>query len=251
MPDLKNTIAFLYLQETKFNRSTIYDRPRPNILPGEPFKRYKSAEKVLLKRRWEGHVDTNDLWSILQKRRSRRNYTGGPISIDELSLLLWSAQGVTAQAGPYYLRTAPSAGALYPIETYVVIERVSGIEPGIYHFDVKGFQLETISRGLFLGDLARSALGQGFIRSASCVFLWSAVLRRTMSKYGARGLRYIFLDAGHICQNLLLAAEALELGACPMAAFFDEELNEMLGLDGIEETAIYMAAIGRKRGEGL
>ena len=148
MPDLKNTIAFLYLQETKFNRSTIYDRPRPNILPGEPFKRYKNAEKVLLKRRWEGHVDTNDLWSILQKRRARRNYTGGPISIDELSLLLWSAQGVTAQAGPYYLRTAPSAGALYPIETYVVIERVSGIEPGIYHFDVKGFQLETISRGL-------------------------------------------------------------------------------------------------------
>ena len=72
-----------------------------------------------------------------------------------------------------------------------------------------------------------------------------------MSKYGARGLRYIFLDAGHICQNLLLAAEALELGACPVAAFFDEELNEMLGLDGIEETAIYMAAIGRKRGEGL
>ncbi len=246
MPDLKNTIAYLYLEETKFNRSTIYERPRPNILPGEPFKRYKTAEKVLLKRLWAGKEDgTSDLWLLLQNRRSRRNYTGGPISIEELSLLLWSAQGVTAQAGPYYLRTAPSAGALYPVETYVIAERISGVDPGIYHFDVKGFQLETIARGSFIVDVARGALGQGFIRNASCVFIWSAVLRRTMSKYGARGLRYIFLDAGHICQNLLLAAEALGLGACPVAAFFDDELNEMLEIDGNEETLIYMAAVGR------
>ena len=245
MPDLKKTIAFLYLEETKFRRETIYDRPRPNILPGEPFKRYKNAEKVLLKRSWEGETSCQDLWSVLQARRSRRNYSRAPIGLDELSLLLWASQGVTAQAGPYYLRTAPSAGALYPIETYLVVERVVDVAPGIYHFDVKGFQLEALSQGSHMNQLVSAALGQGFLRDAAVVFLWSAVPRRTMSKYGARGLRYIFMDAGNVCQNLLLAAEALGLGACPVAAFFDHELNELLGIDGIEETAIYMAAIGR------
>ena len=248
MPDLKNSLACLYIAETKFNRATIYTKPRPNILPAEPFKRYKEAEKVLLKRRWEGR-NLNDLYSLLQSRRSRRNYSRHPVSLDELSLLLWAMQGVTAQAGPYYLRTAPSAGALYPIETYVVAERVAGIGPGIYHFDVKGFQLEILQKGDYLNDVASMALGQGFLRDASCVFIWSAILRRTMSKYGSRGLRYIFMDVGHICQNMLLAVEALGLGACPVAAFFDDEVNELLGLDGKEETVIYMAALGRRRGE--
>jgi len=94
--------------------------------------------------------------------------------------------------------------------------------------------------------LVAASLGQGMIRNSAAVFVWTAVLRRTMSKYGHRGLRYIFLDAGHICQNLLLAAEALGLGACPVAAFFDRELNSLLGVDGEEESAIYMAVVGRK-----
>ncbi len=243
MPDLKKTIAYLYMEETKFDRDTLYERARPNILPAEPFKRYKAAEKVLLARRWDGKGA--ELWKVLQERRSRRNYTRAAISLGDLSILLWASQGVTAQAGPYYLRTAPSAGALYPIETYLVAGRIEGVKPGLYHYDVKGFQLETLKKGEFLNDISRMALGQGFVRDAACVFIWTSVLRRTMSKYGNRGLRYIFLDAGHICQNLMLASEALDLGACPVAAFFDMELNEFLDIDGIEETAIYLAAVGR------
>ena len=99
----------------------------------------------------------------------------------------------------------------------------------------------------FYGNkVAEAALGQSFMAKAGLVFIWSAILRRNMSKYGHRGLRYIFMDAGHICQNLLLAAEALGLGACPVAAFYDDELNTLLGLDGAEESVIYMAAVGAK-----
>ncbi len=242
MSELKKTIGYLYLQETNFHRETIDTRSRPMIAPAEPFKRYPQAEKVLLPRRWDG--ERANLWQVLQHRRSARRYSQGGISLTDLALLLWASQGVTAQAGPYYLRTAPSAGALYPIETYVVAERVDEVEPGLLHFDVRGFQLERLESGHMARKVATAALGQGFISNASAVFIWSAVLRRTMSKYGNRGLRYIYMDAGHICQNLLLAADALGLGACPVAAFYDDELNDILGVDGEEETVIYMAPVG-------
>ncbi len=242
MPELKHSIAYLYFQQTKFDRKTINSLPRPAIRPAEPFKRYEKAEKVLLPRRWDG--EERNFWEILQKRRSERRYKHEPVTRTDLALLLWASQGVTAQAGPYYLRTAPSAGALYPIETYLAVESVEGIESGLMHFDVRGFQLERLSDGPVAGDVATAALGQGFLRSASVVFIWSSIFRRNMAKYGHRGLRYIFLDAGHICQNLLLAAEALGLGACPVAAFYDDELNALLGLDGEEESVLYMAGVG-------
>ncbi len=244
MPELKHSIAYLYFQQTKFNRESINLLPRPDIRPAEPFKRYEKAEKVLLPRKWDGE-ETN-FWELLQKRRSERRYTGGPLSKLDLALLLWASQGVTAQAGPYYLRTAPSAGALYPIETYLAVEAVNEIDPGIFHFDVRGFQLERLSSNSPAADIANCALGQGFLRKASVTFVWTSIFRRNMAKYGHRGLRYILLDAGHICQNLLLAAEALGLGSCPVAAFYDDELNALLGLDGQEESVLYMAGVGVK-----
>ncbi len=243
MPELKNTIAMLFLEGTKLDRALLNRGHRPNILPAEPFKRYKNREKVLLKRKWQGA--NRDLWETLQNRRTRRNYKRGLISLEELSVMLWASQGLTAQAGPYYLRTAPSAGALYPIETYIGINMVEGVDAGLYHFDVKGFQLETLKKGNFMEDIVHIALGQGFIKNASCIFIWTAVFRRTMCKYGNRGMRYCFIDVAHICQNLLLAAETIGLGACPIAAFFDDEMNDFLEIDNKEESAIYMACIGR------
>lgn len=246
MPELKRSIAYLYLEETDLDRETIYTRPHPRIAPAPPYKGYPGAPRVLLPRRWDG--EESNFWRLLQRRRSHRNFSTDSMGITELSLLLWAAQGITAQVGDYYFRTAPSAGALYPIETYVVATAVDGVEPGIYHFDVRQFELEQLRPGRVEGALTAAALGQGMIRNATAVFIWSAVLRRTMVKYGHRGLRYIFLDAGHICQNLLLAAEALELGACPVAAFFDREIGELLGLNHQEERPIYMAVVGKKKG---
>ena len=244
MPELKHSLARLYLQETRFDRATIGNRTRPHILPAEPFKRYPDAEKVLLPRKWDG--EESNFWSLLQQRRSLRRYSPSPMNPTDLALLLWACQGVTAQAGQFYMRTAPSAGALYPIETYVAVSRIDGLEPGILHFDVKGFQLERLTEGAPGQDVAHAALDQDFLARAHAVFIWSAIPRRTIAKYGHRGLRYIFLDAGHISQNLCLAAEAIGAGACPVAAFYDNEINSLLNIDGEEETVICMAGVGLK-----
>ena len=169
------------------------------------------------------------------------------MSKNDLAQLLWACQGITAQAGPYYLRAAPSAGALYPIETYLAIERVDGIEPGLFHFDALGFQLEKLTDQPPGRVVAHGALDQVFMAKGAVIFIWTAVLRRTMGKYGHRALRYICMDVGHICQNLLLAAVALGFDACPVAAFYDDEINEFLGVDGEEESVVYMAAVGMKK----
>lgn len=246
MPELKRSIAYLYLEETDLRRETLYTRSHPRIAPAPPYKTYPKAPRVVLPRRWDG--EESNFWRLLQRRRSHRNFSPEPMGLTELSLLLWAAQGITAQVGDYYFRTAPSAGALYPVETYVAALAVDGVEPGLYHFDCRQFELEKLRGGRLEGELTSAALGQGMIRTAGAVFIWTAVLRRTMSKYGHRGLRYIFLDAGHLCQNLLLAAEALELGACPVAAFFDEEMAGLLGVNGEEERPIYLAVVGKRKG---
>ena len=242
MPDLQKTAGYRYLQETKFSRENIREKVRPHITPAPSFKEYPEAEKIDLPRNFD--KPEANLWELMQGRRSQRKFSGKPMSLDDLALLLWSTQGVSAQAGPFLLRTAPSAGALYPIETYVAVENIEGLKPGLFHFNVKGFQLERLTDNGAGSLVAQASLGQTFIGGAAVTFLWSAVLRRNMAKYGHRGMRYICLDAGHICQNLLLAVQALGRRACPVAALFDDELNDLLGLDGEEESVIYLTPVG-------
>ncbi len=243
MPDLKKTLGYRYLQDTKYDRHDISSYQMPVINHTSSFKEYPDAEKVPLQR--SGDHAGDDLWKVLQERRSVRNYTAENFSRTELSLLLWASQGLTAQAGKYFLRTAPSAGGLYPIETYVAVQHVEDVAPGLYHFDVRGFQLERLTSEAPGEFIAHAALDQIFISEGSATFIWSAIMRRNMCKYGHRAMRYICMDAGHICQNLLLAAEALNLKACPIAAFYDDELNYLLELDGEEESVLYLAAVGK------
>jgi SagB-type dehydrogenase family enzyme len=167
--------------------------------------------------------------------------------MEELSQLLWAIQGVTAHAGDYALRTAPSAGALYPIETYVLVNRVSDLGAGLYHYDVRQHRLEVVRKGDFGSDIAQAALGQTFLQEAALVFLWTAVVARSKWKYRERAYRYIYMDAGHIGQNAYLAAEVLGLGACTVGAFLDDEVNSVIGIDGENEIAIYLCAVGKKR----
>ena len=134
------------------------------------------------------------------------------------------------------------------METYLLVLGVEGLPSGAYHFNVGDFCLELLREGDFAHQISQACLNQRFMGQSAVDFCWSAVFRRCMSKYGHRGLRYILMDAGHICQNLLLAAEALQLAACPVAAFFDDEVNTLFGLDGEEESAIYCASLGH-RGE--
>ncbi len=187
-----------------------------------------------------------DLWETIRRRRSVRDYSVAfALPLQALSALLWATQGITADAGHYQFRTAPSAGGLYPIETYLMARAVEGLTPGIYHFRPQAFDLEFIRPGNFSQALAQAALGQEMCADAQVAFIWTAVVARSKWKYRQRAYRYIYLDAGHIAQNLYLAGTALGLGVCAVGAFYDDQVNTLLELDGEEETVVYMASVGR------
>ena len=243
MPELKKLSGISYLQETNLSPEKIR-QARPTVENCPTFKEYPEAERLDLPR-VSGKSD-KDIWQILQDRRSHRKYSSSGLALQDLSRLLWSAQGITAQAGNFFFRTAPSAGALFPVETYIGVNNVEGVKPGLYHFNPGQFVLERLYDEPPGHLIAQAALGQRFLAECAAVFIWSAVFRRNMSKYGNRGLRYILMDAGHICQNILLAAEALELGACPVAAFLDDTMNDLLDLDPDEESVLYLAGVGHR-----
>ena len=244
MPELKETKGFQYLKGSRFDRLSIETRHKPTIARVEPFKRYPHADKIPLPRTWI--LAEEHLIPLLQHRRSLRKYSTEPISLEHLAFLLWASQGITGQAGKYLFRTAPSGGALYPVETYISVHSIEGLAAGLYHFDAEHFALDQLTEQDEAEAVAHGCLDQKFITQAAVVFLWTGVFRRAMSKYGDRGMRYILLDAGHICQNLLLAAESVGCGGCPVGAFYDNEINQLLQIDGEEESILYAASLGRK-----
>ena len=168
--------------------------------------------------------------------------------MEEFSFLLWCTQGVKETVDGYAtLRTVPSAGARHALETYLLVNRVEKIEPGVYRYlaiDHKLVQLETDSR---LADkLTEACWGQTQVKRSAATFFWAAVPYRMAWRYGERGYRYLHLDAGHVCQNLYLSAEAIGAGVCAIAAFQDDLLNGLLDLDGEEQFIIYLATVGKK-----
>jgi SagB-type dehydrogenase family enzyme len=228
----------------RFQQETKYYRPAHRSKPPERVAEFLQTRKIPLP---PPHLDGGpSLWKALRERRSIRDYSPAPLSLKDLSALLWATQGITEKAFAPWYRTAPSAGALHPIDTYLVVNRVEGMEPGIYFFEVVEFSLILRREGDFSGPIARAALDQEIAQSAAVVFVWVAVIQRSRQKYRQRAYRYIYLDCGHIAQNLYLAATALGLGCCGIAAIFDDEVNDLVGVDGQEETAIYLATVGKK-----
>ncbi len=231
-----------YHEYTKHTRSGIRRHRIDWSSRPEPFLFYRAERIKLPPPDKKGGMP---IWECITKRRSRREFTGESITLKELSQLLYATQGITGEIEGYPLRAAPSAGALYPIETYLVVNRVEDIDAGIYHYNVLKAELELLERGDFSRYIASAALEQDFLAKASVVFVWTAIPQRTKWKYGERGWRYIYKDAAHICQNLYLAATALNLGCCAIGACFDDEVNEILGIDGEKETVIYLAGVGK------
>jgi SagB-type dehydrogenase family enzyme len=136
---------------------------------------------------------------------------------------------------------------LYPVETYVVVHSVEGVESGVYHYAIERHELDQVKAGDFRAAVGRAALDQKIAYSANVVFIWTAVFERSKWKYKQRAYRYVYLDAGHIAQNVALGAVALGLGSCQIAAIYDDEANALLGVDGVEESTIYMTAVGREK----
>lgn len=177
----------------------------------------------------------------LSERRSVRDYSDEKLTVTELAALLWSAQGITEEQTGY--RTAPSAGATYPMEVYAVVENVDGLERGIYRYSPNEHTLEHIEDGVFNEDLKQVSLGQDPVGDASVNLVVTAVYERVMDRYGERGKRYAKMEAGHISQNIYLACSALDLGTVAIGAFEDEQVIELLQLkDG--EYPLYIMPVG-------
>jgi len=186
---------------------------------------------------------TMSLEEALQRRRSARKYASGGLSLAELGQLLWAAQGVTGRGGG---RTAPSAGALYPLEVCAVVGEVTRLEAGVYRYVPREHRLEPLAAGDQRPALAAAALRQRWFDKAPVVFAFAAVYERTTGKYQERGVRYAHFEVGHAVQNLLLEATALGLGGVVIGAFEDEAVREVLGLPAAAEL-LELVPVGRPR----
>ncbi len=172
------------------------------------------------------------LIEVLKERRSIREYSAQPLTLQEVAQLLWSAQGITSRDG---FRTAPSAGALYPLVLDLVAGAVEGLAPGSYRYDPHGHTLKIVVAGDLRPGLAHAALDQGWIQRASAAVVITAVYSRTTGKYGKRGIRYAHMEAGHAGQNLFLQAEAMGLATVVVGAFDDDALKTLLHLPKDEQ----------------
>ncbi|MBW1855453.1 MAG: SagB/ThcOx family dehydrogenase, partial [Deltaproteobacteria bacterium] len=176
--------------------------------------------------------------------RSIREYQNKHLTKETLSCLLWASTGISRKEGAYEFRTSPSAGALYPIETYLVVNNVKEVESGLYHYNIQNHYLELLKKGDYAVETAKAALNQKMCVQAPVVFIWTAVFERMKWKYGQRAYRYVYLDAGHIAENLALTATSLKLGSCQIGALFDDEVNKIIDVDGTAESVIYMSVVG-------
>lgn len=163
----------------------------------------------------------------LKQRRSVRDFSGAALTLNEISQLLWSAQGITSPDG---FRTAPSAGALYPLEITLAAGNITGLDPGVYRYDPSGHVLTPVSEGDRRAELARAALDQQWMQTAPAVIAFGAVEERTTRKYGRRGIAYVYIEVGHAAQNVFLQAEALGLGAAVVGAFDDARTASILNM---------------------
>lgn len=182
------------------------------------------------------------LEALLQQRRSVREYPDAALSLTQVGQLLWAAQGITRVGG---YRTAPSAGALYPLELYVVASRVDGLAKGIYHYQPKDHALVKTAEEDVREALAEAALSQSSVEQAAAVIVFTAIYARTAKKYGERAARYVHIEVGHAAENLFLQVEALGLATVVVGAFHDAEVSKVLHLPENEEPLLLMP-IGRK-----
>lgn len=183
-------------------------------------------------------ASTVSLETAIAQRRSVRSFKDAPLTDEQISQLLWAAQGVTDQRRGF--RAAPSAGATFPLETYLVTAE------GLFHYLPDQHALAEVKRGDFRKQLADAALGQDCVREAPASIVFTAVPRRTTARYGERGMMYIHMEAGHAAQNVHLQAVALGLGSVPVGAFDEAKVEEILGCAG-REKALYIIPVGQPR----
>lgn len=195
---------------------------------------------------WEG-IGNIDLCKAIGNRKSRRQYADKPLTIEELSFLLWATQGIRQRIGGILaLRTVPSAGARHALETYLCALRVEGLEVGFYRYLPVEHQLVLeFAEPRAADEIVAASFGQHFLGEAAVSFIWTTIPYRMEWRYDIAAHKVIALDAGHVCQNLYLACEAIGAGTCAIAAYDQEAMDRLLRIDGVEEYAIYLAPVGK------
>jgi len=188
-------------------------------------------------------VKPASLEELLRQRRSIRNYTDAPLMQEEVMKLLWAGQGITVAWGG---RTAPSAGALYPLELYVAVGNVENLAPGVYRYDPRQNKLSLLKEGDVRKSLALASLGQSSVADAAIDIVIAAVYKRTTAKYGSRGERYVHIEVGHAAQNICLQATALDLGVVTIGAFEDAAVAKIIGMSP-DEVPLYVISVGRMK----
>lgn len=212
-----------------------------------PDSGYPGHDRVILPR--PGTPRSLDFSELLRQRRSCRVFRSDPVTLPDLGEWLWQGDGVVARqthedGTTWSLRTAPSAGGLYPVDQFCLVFNVEGLAPGLYYHEPREHHLERVRAGDFRAEFARAThLGEAAQRAAVCTVL-VGVLPRIAFKYGQRGYRFLLLEAGHVAQNLLLGAAALGWGGLAVGGYADDPLNALLGLDGVSEFAVYGVLAG-------
>lgn len=231
-----------FQQDTKYDRDQREKGLFERVPVPEPYKEYPDSTRIELPAPDRGPDMMLD--QVVRRRKSVRVFAGKPLTLGQLSYLLWASNGIQRVEHGHGFRTVPSAGALYPIESYAVVHDVEGLAPGVYHYAIPPHALEQLRMGDLKRDITVAALGQRMCANAAVVFVWTAIFNRSKAKYRQRAYRYIYLDAGHVGHALALSAVALGLGSCQVGALFDDDVNRILGVDGVEESVVYMSVVG-------
>ena len=244
---MKST-GYEFIDKTKYQYLNLSDQMK-GVPPPDLQLPYSDDIEIIPLPEWKKiNIMPDDIETIIDRRKSIRNYKQVNVSLPELSYLLWCTQGVKKRISDIAtIRTVPSAGARHALETTLLVNRVEGLESGLYRYLGLDHQLAILKKNKSVVDeIVKAGFDQNFIRYSAITFIWSAVIYRMKWRYGERAYRYIFLDAGHVAQNLYLSAEAIGCGVCAIAAFSDDDMNRILGLDGKEQFVIYMATVGKK-----
>ena len=244
---MADRIGDIFLRGTRYEKLGPSDQEKGLAQPALQ-RAFATGDRVAMPSPAEVSVPAKDVRKAIETRSSLRKYTDGPLAVDELSFLLWSTQGVKRfEPDRWTLRTVPSAGARHAFETILLVNRVAGLNPGLYQYMALEHELKAFDSPPDIAQrLTEACLGQKMIETCGVAFFWVADRYRMAWRYGERGVRYLFLDAGHVCQNLYLAAETIGCGACAIAAFNDDQVNGLLGLDGVDAFTTYIATVGKR-----
>jgi SagB-type dehydrogenase family enzyme len=243
-----NHIGREFIEQTKYANLGISPQKMGIPLPPVELPAEKGSQIISLPIGKNLSLKDIDLNNLIERRESLRKYSGKSLTLVEFACLLWGTQGVKSITDKQLSkRTVPSAGSRHPFETFLLVNNVEGLAPGLYRYLAISHELAKLpGREKINESLTKATLQQQHVKNSAVTFIWVAVPIRTVWRYSQRAFRYLYLDAGHVCQNLYLLAEAMNCGVCAIAAFDDNLANSAVGVDGEEQFVIYIASLGKR-----